>query len=1256
MTLATMKHQIVLPGGVVGNQVKARVRVIATDDSTDGFGTATADNLAVGGARTVTYDADGLITLASMNPTSGSSDDVIDSPTGCVYELVTTYPDGRSITVHFTVPDSAGPHWVHDYYADPPASVTAQLGHSSLTGRTAASAHPSTAVDHGSHTVSAALGAGAPARPANLQFAGHSYLAASGIGSSAAGRGTAPRVAALLGVPAGQVNNLAKSGAALRAAQTNGAARYLQDLNPGALGTRPLVGHVGVAVGWFGTNDAILGSSSGLLDSFEAGYLSLVCRWLSAGVYDYNDASVASSGSWSTTLYSAVDPPYGSGLGMSYSSSAGAGKTITIPTAAQAKITAAGGAWVHLNFVTAYGDSACVIAATVNGTAYGSKTIRAQFWPDNHGLDTYRIWCPAGTTTVAFTITTATAGAVRFDGWSIEASVTPVVALLEMVLPSAPPGIWSSIDQTVCDAYNTRIDTVVAAFTTPGVTGSTSVASVFKVDGLNTALGEGDSLYFADGLHPNELGSARVAQTIAGKIQALLADGTIDREQVNAWWYGELEPLTSYEFELARGDGDPLELIDGFNRDNENSLSTAGWTAVSGGWGVLNNELALTGDKFPYPDFTDAFGTDGAPSLWTQTVGTWVISGDEIAHTVTANGMLTSPNPLVSGDGWIEYTAAGTVVTGSGFFFRYSDANNFWRATWNSSTGAWAVVEKIAGVDGTPTVVHSGDFADGNTYAINLSGTTMSFFVNGSPANTAPTVTSSLLENATGCGLRSATAGSAYRWANWRQGTSPVTTSDDPTFNLVTRDFGATTGALGFTVGADQANFSGIVFRYVDKDNWLSLYQSTSYGAWVFVKCISGSVTTVTGTISGSMVAGTTVVVKMVSSTTFRFYFNGVECSQGLQTVADAPAGTVYGFRANYGTDVPTARFDSVLAGTSYTVVPDGQWYRNDQTGEQFGPFEDGVPNDSVPWLPTDTSAAGLDEVIRDRVGTALVAGSGMTVTVNDGADTITLASSGGGGTVDVVSNVATSTILGRTTAGTGDSEELTPSAARTLLDVPSNAEAMLDSLIDAAGDIVVGTADNTPSRLAIGADRRHLVSTGTAPVWEAGGVTLIAETVLSGNATSIAFTSIPATYRHLMVVAWLRTDLANTVDQARIYLNADTTAANYDSLRADAANAGITVTQNLGSYIGGSMTTGATSPANQFAQVVGYVPNYAQAQYKLWTASGSAWCTRSAAGIVDFSRSAGWANTAAVTAFTFTPHGGNNFVSGSRVSLYGIG
>jgi hypothetical protein len=80
-----------------------------------------------------------------------------------------------------------------------------------------------------------------------------------------------------------------------------------------------------------------------------------------------------------------------------------------------------------------------------------------------------------------------------------------------------------------------------------------------------------------------------------------------------------------------------------------------------------------------------------------------------------------------------------------------------------------------------------------------------------------------------------------------------------------------------------------------------------------------------------------------------------------------------------------------------------------------------------------DTTAAHAASAI--SVGTLngnLAAVTGTDVEqVIQAVDNLTL-----GGTVDVVSNVATSTILGRITAGSGNSEELTPAQTRTLLGV----------------------------------------------------------------------------------------------------------------------------------------------------------------------------------------------------------------------------
>jgi len=64
----------------------------------------------------------------------------------------------------------------------------------------------------------------------------------------------------------------------------------------------------------------------------------------------------------------------------------------------------------------------------------------------------------------------------------------------------------------------------------------------------------------------------------------------------------------------------------------------------------------------------------------------------------------------------------------------------------------------------------------------------------------------------------------------------------------------------------------------------------------------------------------------------------------------------------------------------------------------------------------------------------------------------------GGGGTVDVVSNVATQIILGRTTAGSGDSEELTPAQARAVLQTDEIAHTGIIS----GGKASVNGGDNT--------------------------------------------------------------------------------------------------------------------------------------------------------------------------------------------------
>jgi hypothetical protein len=157
-----------------------------------------------------------------------------------------------------------------------------------------------------------------------------------------------------------------------------------------------------------------------------------------------------------------------------------------------------------------------------------------------------------------------------------------------------------------------------------------------------------------------------------------------------------------------------------------------------------------------------------------------------------------------------------------------------------------------------------------------------------------------------------------------------------------------------------------------------------------------------------------------------------------------------------------------------------------DVTGSGTGSFAATIANDAVTFakmqnVSTDIligrDAAGVGDPEQIAIGGGLeftgVSGirtSAFTgdVTKNAGGTALTIAN-------DAVTNakaadMATQTIKGRTTAGTGDPEDLTAAQTRTVLDVPSNAEAILDTIIDAKGDIIVGTAADTPGLLQVGA------------------------------------------------------------------------------------------------------------------------------------------------------------------------------------------
>ena len=102
---------------------------------------------------------------------------------------------------------------------------------------------------------------------------------------------------------------------------------------------------------------------------------------------------------------------------------------------------------------------------------------------------------------------------------------------------------------------------------------------------------------------------------------------------------------------------------------------------------------------------------------------------------------------------------------------------------------------------------------------------------------------------------------------------------------------------------------------------------------------------------------------------------------------------------------------------------------------------------------------------------------------------------------------------------------------------------AIANTIVDAKGDLLVGTAADTPGRLAVGTNDYVLTAdsaTGTGLKWaapESGGLTLIntGGTTLSGATTTVG--SIPGTYRNLYIVIL---NYKPATDGARIYVKAN--------------------------------------------------------------------------------------------------------------------
>lgn len=198
--------------------------------------------------------------------------------------------------------------------------------------------------------------------------------------------------------------------------------------------------------------------------------------------------------------------------------------------------------------------------------------------------------------------------------------------------------------------------------------------------------------------------------------------------------------------------------------------------------------------------------------------------------------------------------------------------------------------------------------------------------------------------------------------------------------------------------------------------------------------------------------------------------------------------------------------------------------------------------------------------------------------------------------------------------------------------------------------DVTDGTTTVSPTsvlRLPAGTVTDN--GSGEAEYVPAGGG-LIAEQVLVSDATTVTFSSIPGTYRHLRLIAAGRITQATTEDYVYIRFNGDS-GSNYDEIRSNNGSFGQSSAQTkarIGDFPGTSAPSGS---AGQFELLI---PAYALTTFHKTVRSNSGVWDQSSTGVMNefFAR---WRDTSAIATIELSL-GSGDFLAGSIFSLYGMG
>lgn len=194
---------------------------------------------------------------------------------------------------------------------------------------------------------------------------------------------------------------------------------------------------------------------------------------------------------------------------------------------------------------------------------------------------------------------------------------------------------------------------------------------------------------------------------------------------------------------------------------------------------------------------------------------------------------------------------------------------------------------------------------------------------------------------------------------------------------------------------------------------------------------------------------------------------------------------------------------------------------------------------------------------------------------------------------------------------------------------------------------------------LSDGVSKWNVISQYPSGGSSTGALVKIAQVVTTGSAAQITFSSIPATYDNLMIIMMGRdTSTVAASLPVKMRMNADATAANYQSQLVDGANTTPAAAVGSTSVAGAEIcfipgTLGPFPTAIGSAEII--LPYYAGTTFQktAFTKSMELY-NATAAGMVAIQHAYLWKSTAAINQIIFTS-GGVAFVNGTTATLYGF-